>query len=35
MQPVVEASDVTVLGATAEDAPAIGAVFDAAVRSGW
>ncbi len=35
MQSVFEASDVEVRRATAADAQAIGAVFDAAVRVGW
>jgi L-amino acid N-acyltransferase YncA len=35
MQPVSESPDVEVRRATADDAQAIGAVFDAAVRAGW
>lgn len=35
MQPVFESTDVEVRRATADDAQAIGAVFDAAVRAGW
>lgn len=35
MQPGVESSDVAVRRATANDARAIGAVFDAAVRASW
>lgn len=35
MQSMFESSDVQVRRATADDAQAIGAVFDAAVRAGW
>lgn len=35
MKPVNESADVTVRPATADDAQAIGAVFDAAVRASW
>jgi ribosomal protein S18 acetylase RimI-like enzyme len=35
MQPAFESSDLDVRPATADDAQAIGTVFDAAVRAGW
>ena len=35
MHPGLESPDIRVRPATAADAPAIGAVFDAAVRAGW